>query len=52
MIHINKDKNDTKLITQLIEDYNDGDTEMSLPEAVVKLDKSILLYIISRLLAQ
>lgn len=52
MIHLDNDKTDIKKIEDIIADYNDGDIEMHLPSSVTKLDKPVLLYIISRLLAQ
>lgn len=52
MIHVNEDKNDLKAIEQFIADYNDGDAEMNLPHSVMQLDKPVLLYIISRLMAE
>lgn len=51
MIHISEDAHDVKAIEQFIQDYNDGDAEMTLPQSIMQLDKPVLLYIISRLLA-
>lgn len=52
MIHVNKDKDTLKSVDQMIQDYTDGDTEMHLPHKVMQLDKPVLLYIISRLMAE
>lgn len=51
MIHISEDAHDVKTIEQFVQDYNDGDTEMTLPHSIMQLDKPVLMYIISRLLA-
>lgn len=52
MIHTNKNSDDEKTIQQFISDYENGDVEMTLPQDVMQMDKPVLLYIISRLLAK
>lgn len=52
MIHTNKNSDVEETIQQFIDDYENGDAEMTLPHVVMQMDKPVLLYIISRLLAK
>lgn len=51
MIH-SSDQADNNKVQSIINDYDAGDSEMTVPDQVLNLDKPVLIYIISRLLAE
>jgi len=51
MIHYTNDQEINDKVEKMIDQYNDGDHEMTLPYDLGNYDKPVLLYVISQLLA-